>query len=89
VTSDDFVSAIDGLTFDERGRTWTLEVDDIDDDGPEGFVITVCVPEAEVEMYVNASRSRSISSAVLREQVVRMAREMISGRRRSGARTQL
>jgi hypothetical protein len=89
MTADDFVSAIDGLTFDERGRTWTLEVDDVDDDGPDGFVITVCVPEAEVEMYVNASRSRMMSSAVLREQVVGIAREMINGRRRSGARAQL
>jgi hypothetical protein len=29
MTADDFVSAIDGLTFDENGRSWTLEVDDI------------------------------------------------------------
>ena len=58
MTADDFVSAIDGVTFDDRGRTWTLEVEDVENTGPDAFVITVCVPEAEVEMYFDASRKR-------------------------------
>jgi hypothetical protein len=29
MTSDDFVSAVDGLSFDENGRSWTIAVDDI------------------------------------------------------------
>jgi hypothetical protein len=89
MTADDFVSFIDGLTFDERGRTWTLEVDDVDDNGPDAFVVTVCVPEAEVEMYFDASRNRNMAAATVREHVVRMARDMINGRRRSGARTHI
>ena len=89
MTADDFVSAIDGATFDEHGRTWTLEVDDVDDDGPDSFVITVCVPEAEVELFVDASRHRNLSSAKLRDRVVTLARGVINDRRRSGMRAQI
>ena len=46
MTADDFVSAIDGLTFDDRGRTLTLEVEEVESTGPDAFMITVCVPEA-------------------------------------------
>jgi len=86
MTADDFVSAIDGVTFDDRGRTWTLEVEDVENTGPDAFVITVCVPEAEVELYFDASRKRRMAAATLRDEVVRMARDVVNGRQRSGLR---
>ena len=86
MTADDFVSIIDGLTFDASGRTWTLEVDDVENTGPDAFVITVCVPEAEVEMYFDASRKRRMAPAALRDEVVRLARGVVTGRQRSGLR---
>ena len=86
MTADDFVSAIDGLTFDDSGRTLTLEVEDVESTGPDAFMITVCVPEAEIEMYFDASRKRRVAAAALRDQVVRLARDVVNGRQRSGLR---
>jgi hypothetical protein len=86
MTADDFVSAIDGLTFDDRGRTLTLEVEEVESTGPDAFMITVCVPEAEIEMYFDASRKRRVAAATLRDQVVRLARDVVNGRQRSGLR---
>jgi hypothetical protein len=86
MTADDFVSAIDGLTFDDRGRTLTLEVEEVESTGPDAFMITVCVPEAEIEMYFDASRKRRVAAATLRDHVVRLARDVVNGRQRSGLR---
>jgi hypothetical protein len=89
MTSDDFVSAIDGLTFDESGRTWTLEVDDIDDSEPDTFAITVRVPEADGEMHFQTSRDRELDLPALQDHIVDIARDMVTGRVQSGLRTAL
>jgi len=87
MTADDFVSAIDGLTFDENGQTWTLEVDDVDDSQQEAFAITVRVPEADGEMLFETPRSRDLDVSALQDHVVGIAREVVTGRQESGLRT--
>ena len=87
--SDDFVTAIDGLTFDEAGRTFTLEVDDIDDSEPDVLGITVRVLEAEGEMFFDAPRDRALETAALQDHVVGIARNVVTGRQQSGIRTSL
>ena len=89
MTADDFVSAIDGLTFDENGRTWTLEVDDIDDSEAKFFSITVAVPEAEGEMFFEAPTDREVDVSALQDHVVGIARDLVNGRQQSGIRTRL
>jgi hypothetical protein len=89
MTSDDFVSAIDGLTFDESGRTWTLEVDDIDDSEPDAFAITVRVPEADSEIHFQTSRDRELDLPALPDHIVDIAHDMVTGRVQSGLRTAL
>jgi hypothetical protein len=87
MTADDFVTAIDGLTFDENGRTWTLEVDDIDNTPPDAFVVTVCIPEIDGEIQFDASRNRLLDATTLRRHVIGMARDIVAGRQASGIRT--
>ena len=89
MTSDDFVSAVDGLIFDENGRTWTIEVDDIDDSQPDVFSITIRVPEAEGELYFDAPKGRDLETAALQDHVLGIARDLVSGRLQSGIRTAL
>lgn len=89
MTADDFVSAIDGLTFDENGRTWTLEVDDIDDSEARFFSITVAVPEAEGEMHFEAPTDLEIDVSALQDHVVGVARDLVNGRQQSGTTTRL
>jgi len=81
MTADDFVATVDGLTFEENGRTWTLEVDDIDTSTPDVFAVTVCIPGIDGEMRFGAIRDdRFIDATALRRRVIGMAREIVSGR---------
>jgi hypothetical protein len=89
MTADDFVSAVDGLAFDENGRSWTLEVDDIDDSDPMTLAITICIPEASQEMHFDASRDGELDVAALQDHVVGIARDIVAGRQQSGIRTRL
>ena len=81
MTADDFVATVDGLTFEENGRTWTLEVDDIDTSTPDAFAITVCIPGIDREMQFDAIREDGfVDTAALRRHVIGMAREIVSAR---------
>ncbi|HEX7137729.1 MAG TPA: hypothetical protein VF219_07780 [Vicinamibacterales bacterium] len=89
MTADDFVSAIDGLTFDENGRSWTLEVDDIDDSEPDSLAITISIPGGAGELFFDAPRDRDLDVAALQDHVVGIARDVVNGRQQSGIRTRL
>lgn len=82
MTADDFVATVDGLTFEENGRTWTLEVDDIDTSTPDAFAVTVCIPGINGEtLRFDAIRDdRFVDTTALRRRVIGMAREIVSGR---------
>jgi hypothetical protein len=81
VTADDFVATVDGLTFEENGRTWTLEVDDIDTSMPDSFVVTVRIPGIDGEMRFDARRDdRFVDATALRRRVMGMARQIVVGR---------
>ena len=81
MTADDFVATVDGLTFEEDGRTWTLEVDDIDTSAPDAFAVTVCIPGIDGEIRFDAMRDdRFVDAMALRRRVIGVAREIVAGR---------
>jgi len=86
MTADDFVSAIDGLTFDENGRTWTLEVDDIDDGERDALSVVVSILESG-ELRFDVPTDRELDVAMLQDHVVGIARSVVNGREPSGVRT--
>ena len=86
MTADDFVNAIDGLTFDENGRLWTLEVDDIDDGESRELSIVVSILESG-EMRFDVPVDRELDVAALQDHVVGVARLVVNGHEQSGVRT--
>jgi hypothetical protein len=81
MTADDFVATVDGLTFEENGRTWTLEVDDIDTSAPDAFAVTVCIPGIDREMrFDGIPDDQFVDETALRRAVIGIAREIVAGR---------
>ena len=88
MTADDFVATVDGLTFDENGRTWTLEVDGIDTSAPDAFAVTICISGIDGEMRFDAIRDDGfVNATALRRRVIAMAREIVLGRQTAARRS--
>lgn len=90
MTSAEITSAIDGWTFEDGGRTWTLKVDHVESRPPHALAVTMQIEGiSNHDAVLNLSAHNPRDERQLRDLAVNVAREIISGRLPPGARTLL